>query len=77
MAGITVKLVHVGDNHEIERAHVNEDNSVTYSQEAEALPSLFEHIARDYPKKLDNLGIANLLNKDGWSNGYIMIERAS
>ena len=74
MATITVRMVHVNNEEEISRAQVNDDNTVTYSQDDDILPSLFDNVNKKYPN-LDLFGVAKLLNKDGWSNGYIMIAR--
>lgn len=76
MAGVTVVMVNVGDGKELSRAHVNDDNSITYSQDDDIFPSLFDNLQVRYPK-LDKLGIAKLLKHDGWSNGYIMIDRGN
>lgn len=74
MAGVTVVMVNVKNGKELSRAHVNDDGSVTFSQDDDILPSLFDNTKKGFPN-LDNTGIAKLLNKNGWSNGYIMIER--
>lgn len=74
MEGITLRMVNVKDEKELARAHVNPDNSVTYSQGDLMFPSLMENVLDGHPN-LGMYGVAKLLKKDGWSNGYIMIAR--
>lgn len=72
----TVRIVKVDAPHkEVARAHVDADDNVTYSTDGEDIfSSLFDKVKDRYNVK-ENLKAARILNRDGWSNGYLMVAR--
>jgi len=80
---ITVRMIQVSPNgdpmtkKELGRAVVDDDGTVVYSEDEDGgvLKSLFENNMKALGVTAPQL--ATQLNRDGWSNGYIMIDTGS